>query len=104
MTNEAILSAISKLPKSTKKALLKSITELHETAYRRGFQQGASYLLNFRKELPNSTKYDKIISWRYSRRKVANSPIHPKVACASFETLESIMLYCADDYINELKK
>jgi len=109
MTEYTILKSIADLPVSLRKRLLKSITEVHETAYRRGFQQGAYFLARYCKCKNNAGKkyYEdgRMASWRYTTRRVNNSPLHKSNIrfVAGGDMLMDIMLYYADKYIKALK-
>lgn len=75
-----------------KKALLKAIVDVTETAYRRGFTQGA-YFAN------EDVDMRKLLKWRYASKRKSNSPISRNFG---YSTLESCVMYYADKPIKDL--
>ena len=59
-----------------KKMITKQIVDLHESAYRRGFQQGAFYMLDKSSwETKNqASEYKLLTHWRFKIKRVNNSP------------------------------
>ena len=72
----AIEKEINNLSMQAKKMIGKQIAELHENAYRRGFQHGSIYILNsdYDEFTDGWAAYEALTKWRFKKRKVSNSP------------------------------